>query len=75
MRRPRMARISRSLFVSSSSPPSRIDPLTMRAVGRGTSRSSDSAVMVLPEPDSPTMPSVSPCRSEKLTPSTAFTTP
>ena len=49
-------------------------PLTMRAAGR-TSRSNDSAVMVLPQPDSPTMPSASPWRREKLTPSTAFTTP
>ena len=29
----------------------------------------------LPQPDSPTMPSVSPSRTEKLTPSTAFTAP
>ena len=31
--------------------------------------------MVFPHPDSPTMPRVSPSRREKLTPSTAFTTP
>ena len=35
----------------------------------------DFAVTLLPEPDSPTMPSVSPGRSVKLTPSTARTTP
>ena len=35
----------------------------------------DRAVTVLPEPDSPTMPSVWPCSSVKLTPSTALTTP
>ena len=75
MRRPRMLRISRSLLSSRFSPCRRMVPCTMRATGRGTSRSSDSAVMVLPQPDSPTMPSASPCRSEKLTPSTAFTTP
>ena len=32
-------------------------------------------VIVLPEPDSPTMPSVSPGATEKVTPSTALTTP
>ena len=31
--------------------------------------------MVLPEPDSPTMPSVSPRRTANVAPSTAFTTP
>ena len=31
--------------------------------------------IVLPEPDSPTMPSARPLASLKLTPSTAFTTP
>ena len=41
----------------------------------GSRRSNDSAVMVLPEPDSPTSPSVSPARIAKLTPSTAFTRP
>ena len=33
------------------------------------------AVTLLPEPDSPTMPSVSPAATVKLTPSTARTTP
>src|SRR5689334_17416078 len=33
------------------------------------------AVTLLPQPDSPTTPSVSPLRSEKSTPSTAFTRP
>ena len=32
-------------------------------------------VTLLPQPDSPTMPSVFPFSTEKLTPSTAFTTP
>lgn len=31
--------------------------------------------MVLPQPDSPTIPRVSPSRMEKLTPSTALVTP
>ena len=47
----------------------------MRPAGAGRRRSNDSAVMVLPEPDSPTSPSVSPARIAKLTPSTAFTRP
>ncbi len=35
----------------------------------------ESAVTLLPEPDSPTMPSASPAASAKLTPSTARTMP
>ena len=35
----------------------------------------ESAVTLLPQPDSPTMPSVSPAAIEKLTPSTARVTP
>ncbi len=38
-----------------------------------TSRSRPSARLVLPEPDSPTMPTVSPLRISTDTPSTAFT--
>jgi hypothetical protein len=45
----------------------------MRAAG-GSSRSSESASVVLPEPDSPTIPSVSPSRSVNDTSSTAFVT-
>ncbi len=41
----------------------------------GSSRSSESAVVVLPQPDSPAMPSASPSCSSKLTPSTALTVP
>ena len=43
--------------------------------GLGISRKIDRAVTVLPEPDSPTRPRISPRRSEKETPSTAFRTP
>ena len=43
--------------------------------GLGTRRMIDRAVMLLPQPDSPTMPSVSPGRSSNDTPSTARTTP
>ncbi len=39
------------------------------------SRSSASPSVVLPEPDSPTTPSVSPLRTETLTPSTALICP
>ena len=46
----------------------------MRPGGLGTSRMIDSDVTYLPQPDSPTMPSVSPGASEKLTPSTAANT-
>ena len=46
----------------------------MRPGGLGTSRMIDSDVTDLPQPDSPTMPSVSPGASEKLTPSTAANT-
>ena len=48
------------------SPPTRLRPL-------GSSPSSASAVVVLPQPDSPASPSASPRRSEKLTPSTIGT--
>jgi len=51
------------------------DADTTRAGGAGISRISESAVMVLPQPDSPTIPSVSPGARSKLTPSTARTAP
>ena len=47
--------------------------LTMRAAV-GSRRRMARASVVLPEPDSPTTPSVSPARSESETSSTAFTT-
>src|SRR5438874_11925840 len=43
--------------------------------GSGIRRSTESAVTDLPHQDSPTMPSVSPLLTTKLTPSTALTTP
>src|SRR5262245_46791563 len=43
------------------------------AVG-STRRSTERPRVVFPQPDSPTKPSVSPAWTEKLTPSTAFTT-
>jgi hypothetical protein len=50
----------------SSSPSKRIRP----ACGAG-SRTSAFATLDLPQPDSPTSPNVSPCRTWKLTPETA----
>ena len=73
--RPRIWRISSSDRATRFSPSKITSPDTMRAAGLGMIRSSDRAVMVLPQPDSPTMPSVSPSRRLKLTPSTALVTP
>ena len=56
-------------------PSKRIAPPTIRPGGSATRRSTDSAVTLLPQPDSPTTPSVSPIRTVKETPSTARTTP
>ena len=53
----------------------RIDPPRMRPGGLGMSRMMESAVMLLPQPLSPTMASDSPSMRSKVTPSTAFTTP
>src|SRR5439155_26636571 len=47
----------------------------MRPGGCGIRRITDSAVTLLPEPDSPTTPSVSPLLMWKSIPSTARTTP
>ncbi len=47
----------------------------MRPGGLGIRRISDSAVMLLPQPDSPTIASVSPEATWKSTPSTALTMP
>ena len=52
-----------------------ICPLSIRPGGTGMSPKMLMAVMDLPEPDSPTMPSTSPALISKLTPSTARTTP
>ena len=71
---PRIRRTSGIRIRTTSSPSSRMRPPTMRAAS-GSNRSSESAVMLLPDPDSPTSPSVSPSRIWKLTPSTARVTP
>ena len=51
-----------------------ISPSTIRP-GRSTMRRIDLAVMLLPQPLSPTIPSVAPGAISKLTPSTALTVP
>ena len=72
--RPRSFCSSHSDFPTSSSPRTQMLPDLMRA----TSGSSPMMLLqrtLLPQPDSPTMASTSPCRSEKLTPRTACTSP
>ena len=66
----RRALSSSPLIVAISRPANVIEPL----VG-SVSRSSSRAVVDLPQPDSPTSPSVSPRRTSKETPSTALTAP
>ena len=68
-----MWRISRGRFVVSSSPSNSMLPPTIRAA-EGSRPTIDRQVVVLPQPDSPTRPIVSPSRSVKLIPSTALTT-
>src|SRR5260370_641219 len=72
---PRTSRIAASLNPSRSRPARRIAPDTMRPGGEGTRRSTDSAVTLLPQPDSPTIARVSPGMTWNETPSTARTTP
>ena len=61
--RPRMRRMSSSDRESRSCPPKRTLP-AMRAVRAGSSRMTASADTDLPEPDSPTMATISPGRTE-----------
>src|SRR5258706_6893297 len=71
-------RILRSSFSPSSSRSwsrNMTEPSLISAGGTGSKRKIESAVTLLPEPLSPTMPSASPSSSEKLTPSTAWTGP
>src|SRR3954469_11353508 len=60
---------------SRSSPSKRTSPARMRPGGCGTSPMMLSAVTLLPQPDSPTIPSVRPRSTLKSTPSTARTSP
>jgi len=72
---PRRRRISSGLLARRSSPSKTTSPPTMRPPGSGTNLKIERHVIDLPEPDSPTMPRVSPRRTEKVAPSTALTTP
>ena len=69
---PRTPRISRSLKASRSRPRKRAWPVMWAS---GTKRSKLKAVMVLPEPDSPTSASFSPAAIAKLTPRTTALSP
>src|SRR5688572_5220323 len=72
---PRRSRRRRGDALSRSSPSNSTSPPAMRPGGCGTRPMMVSAVTLLPQPDSPTMPSVRPRSSEKSTPSTARTSP
>src|SRR3954471_10432127 len=71
MRSPRSSRRRSGGWRSRSSPSNRISPPAMRPGGCGTRPMIASAVTLLPQPDSPTSPSVGPASSERLTPSPA----
>ena len=72
---PRTSSSSRSLSVVRSRPSKMTSPPTIFAGGFGISPMIDSAVTDLPQPDSPTIPSVLPLSTANETPSTALTTP
>src|SRR6185436_9687033 len=74
MRAPRICRISSSPSLRRSVPSKTIRPPTVRP-GGSTRPRMEKPVTVLPQPDSPTSPRISPGLTEKLTPSTALTTP
>src|ERR1700722_3078896 len=69
---PRTVCMSRSDSALMSVPPSTTEPEVMTPP-RGSSRMVDRAVIVLPQPDSPTRPRHSPAATARLTPSTART--
>ncbi len=72
---PRIARISASVSSSRFLPSNIRRPETILPGGEAISRRIESAVTLLPQPDSPTTASVSPGWTRKETPSTARTTP
>src|SRR5262245_59678499 len=73
MHRPRIRRMARWGRRVRSSPSNAMFPLTIRPAG-GSKPTIDRQVVVLPHPDSPTRPRVSPSSRAKLTPSTALMT-
>src|SRR6266850_1306149 len=72
---PRRSRSRAAGSFSRSSPSNSTSPAAMRPGGCGTRPMIESAVTLLPQPDSPTMPSVRPRSRRKSTPSTARTSP
>src|SRR5574341_1295510 len=72
---PRRSRSRRGAAFSRSSPSKTISPPATRPGGCGTRPMIESAVTLLPQPDSPTMPSVRPRSRLRSTPSTARTSP
>src|SRR5262245_12115732 len=72
---PRTARMAASSSLKRSCPAKITSPLSMRPGGEGISRMMDSAVTLLPEPDSPTMATVSPASMSSETWSTAVSRP
>ncbi len=74
MSSPRTRRISSSL-TESRSIPSKLAVPEISVFSAWVRPRMVSAVTLLPQPDSPTMPSVSPGSIENETPSTAWTTP
>ncbi len=72
---PRISSRFLSGSVARSKPSKLTDPPTIFAGGCGSRPMIESAVTDLPHPDSPTIPSVLPFSTWKLTPSTARTTP
>ncbi len=75
MSRPRTPRTSFSGRASRSRPMNSTLPVMVELLIMRTSPRMASALMLLPQPDSPTRPTVSPCSMAKLTPSTAWTAP
>jgi len=73
--RPRTLRIWRSVRAARSLPSNRMLPPVMRPVGSGSRRMTESAVTLLPQPDSPTTASVSPRSTWSDMRSTARTSP
>ena len=74
MRPPRIARMRDSGRPNTSTPSTSRRPATMRPLS-GSRRISASAVMLLPQPDSPTSANVSPREMDRRRPSMAFTMP
>src|SRR5450830_1502590 len=75
MRSPRKARMAAAGNCTRSAPSNLIEPPAMRPWPFGNKPMIDSDVTLLPQPDSPTIPSVRPDSTEKLMPSTAVNSP